>query len=297
MALLMGNDSMPARVDAHQHFWKYSEAEFGWIDDSMAAIRRDFLPADLKPLLDDAAVDATVAVQACQTAQETEWLLELSQANSWIAGVVGWVPLVAPDVTQTLDRLAAEPRLKGVRHVLQAEPAEYMLREDFNRGVGELLRYGLAYDVLIHQHQLPAAIEFVDRHPNQRFILDHIAKPLIKAGELEPWSTHIRELARRPHVACKLSGMVTEADFDCWTVEGLRPYMETVLEAFGPSRLLFGSDWPVCAVACSYQKWASVVAQSVSTLSGHEQAMILGGNAVEQYNLTFADDISEVLSA
>lgn len=293
----MGHDFKPARVDAHQHFWKYSEAEFGWIDDSMADIRRDFLPPDLKPLLDEAEVDATVAVQACQTIEETEWLLQLADETAWIAGVVGWAPLIAPDVASTLGRLAAHPRLKGIRHILQAEPAEYMLRSDFNRGVEALLEFGLVYDVLVHQHQLPAVIEFVDRHPNQRFVLDHIAKPLIKSGELEPWRAHIRELARRPHVACKLSGMVTEADFAAWTIDDLRPYVETVLEAFGPSRLLFGSDWPVCAVACHYKNWVSVARQFLAALSADEQSLILGGNAVGLYKLEFAHDSSEVLSA
>jgi L-fuconolactonase len=297
MALLMGNAFMPPRVDAHQHFWKYSEAEFGWIDDSMATIRRDFLPDDLKPLLDETGIAATVAVQACQTVAETDWLLQLAESNDWIAGVVGWAPLVSPSVGQTLERLAANPKLKGIRHILQAEPSEYMLTDDFNRGVAMLRKFNLAYDVLIHQHQLPAAIEFVDRHPYHSMILDHVAKPLIKAGELEPWRTHIRELARRPHVVCKLSGMVTEADFSSWTIDGLRPYIETVLEAFGPQRLLFGSDWPVCAVACHYGKWVSVVQQFLALLSSDEQAMILGGNAIKAYRLKFADDSSEVLSA
>ncbi|MFC5863014.1 amidohydrolase family protein [Acidicapsa dinghuensis] len=293
----MGNDYKPLRVDAHQHFWKYSEAEFGWIDDSMAVIRRDFLPDDLKPFLDVSGVSATVAVQACQTVAETDWLLQLADNNSWIAGVVGWAPLISSSVGQTLERLAAHPKLKGIRHVLQAEPSEYMLRDDFNQGVAMLRKFNLTYDVLIHQHQLPAAIEFVDRHPYHTMILDHVAKPLIKAGELEPWRELIRELARRPHVSCKLSGMVTEADFSAWTVDGLRPYVETVLEAFGPSRLLFGSDWPVCAVACHYEKWVSIVRQFVSALSDEEQAKILGGNAIQGYNLNFADDSNEVHSA
>lgn len=297
MTLLMGNAFISPRVDAHQHFWKYSPAEFGWIDDSMAVIRRDFLPADLKPLLDKSGVDATVAVQACQTVEETEWLLGLAGEHPWIAGVVGWAPLIAPDVAQMLERLAGSPKLKGIRHVLQAEPSEYMLREDFNRGVDALLGFDLAYDILIHQDQLPAAIAFADKHPNQRFVLDHVAKPLIKAGELEPWREQIRELARRPHVACKLSGMVTEADFAAWTIDDLRPYAETVLEAFGPKRLLFGSDWPVCAVACHYEKWVSVVGQFLASLSSDEQAAIFGGNAIRLYKLKFADDSSEVLTA
>ncbi|WP_263352554.1 amidohydrolase family protein [Acidicapsa acidisoli] len=281
----MSIETKPMRVDAHQHFWQYTREEFGWINDSMAAIRRDFLPADLLPLLDEAGIDATVAVQACQSLAETEWLLELADKEPRIAGVVGWVPLIDPNVERTLDTLSANPKLKGVRHVLQGEPDEYMARDDFNSGIALLQRYSLTYDVLIFERQLPAAIRFVDKHPEQPMVLDHIAKPLIAVRELEPWRTHIRELARRPHVSCKLSGMVTEADFDEWTVDDLRPYVETALEAFGPERLLFGSDWPVCAAACGYVRWANVVKDFVSELSRNEQEMIFGRNAVRFYRL------------
>ena len=286
MAVPMAHDAKPVRVDAHQHFWKYSPAEFGWIDDSMAKIRRDFLPSDLRPLLDEAGIDATVAVQACQTIEETEWLLTLAQENDWIAGVVGWIPLIAAEAAVTLENLAANSKLKGIRHVLQAEPGEYMLRDDFNRGVAALRRYGLTYDVLVFQHQLPTAIQFVDRHPDQPFVLDHVAKPRIQARELEPWRTNIRELARRPHVACKLSGMVTEADYQGWSEDDLRPYIETVLEAFGPERLMFGSDWPVCVVAASFTRWVGVVRDFVQELSEEEQASVFGGNAIAAYGLS-----------
>jgi L-fuconolactonase len=273
------------RVDAHQHFWQYTDEEFGWINEPMAAIRRDFLPADLLPSLDEAGIAATVAVQARQSLAETEWLLELADAQSRIAGVVGWVPLVDPNVEQTLERLSANPKLRGVRHVLQGETDEYMAREDFHADIALLQQYSLTYDVLILERQLPAAVRFVDKHPNQPFVLDHIAKPLIAAHQLEPWRTQIRELARRSHVSCKLSGMVTEADFNRWTVEDLRPYAETALEAFGPERLLFGSDWPVCTVASSYVRWANVVRDLVSGLSPDEQEMIFGRNAVRFYKL------------
>ena len=281
----MTHDAKSLRIDAHQHFWQYSLDEYGWIDEAMAAIRRDFLPADLRPLLDQAGVDLTVAVQARQSLEETEWLLELAGENDWIAGVVGWVSLVDPGADATLERFAANPKCKGVRHVLQAEPSEYMLREDFNQGVARLRHHNLIYDVLVFEHQLPAAIQFVDRHPEQPFVLDHLAKPRIAARELEPWRTQIRRLARRPHVTCKLSGMVTEADCGAWTPDDLRPYVETVLEAFGPERLLFGSDWPVCTVGAQYGHWASVVKDFLHELSADEQAMILGGNAVRIYKL------------
>jgi L-fuconolactonase len=273
------------RVDAHQHFWRYTSREFGWIDDGMATIRRDFLPGDLAPLLRDSGIDATVAVQARQSMEETDWLLDLADENDWIAGVVGWVDLTDPAIEETLQRLAQNPKLKGVRHVLQGEPDAFMAREDFNAGVAKLSRYQLTYDLLVLERQLPAAIAFVDRHPKQPIVLDHLAKPLIAAQQLDPWRANIRDLARRPHVSCKLSGMVTEADFEHWTIDHLRPYVETVLEAFGPERVLFGSDWPVCTVASSYGRWVDTVQQLTAELSEDERAGIFGGNAQDLYRL------------
>jgi L-fuconolactonase len=284
LTILCRRKEAAIRVDAHQHFWQYTEEEFGWIDDAMASIRRSFLPSDLKPLIDASGVDATVAVQARQSLEETAWLLDLARQNDWIAGVVGWVPLASPTVDRDLEQFAAESKLVGVRHVLQAEHESYMAREDFNAGIRLLREYALVYDLLVLEHQLPAAIGFVDRHPDQVFILDHLAKPLIAARAIESWSKQIRELARRPQVACKISGMVTEADFKRWTTEDLRPYFDVALEAFGPSRLLFGSDWPVCAVACEYSRWCDVVKQLAAELSAEEQAMIFGENAVRLYD-------------
>jgi L-fuconolactonase len=251
----------------------------------MAAIRRDFLPRDLAPLLQSSGIDATVAVQARQSLEETHWLLDLARENDWIVGVVGWVPLIDPAIEETLQQLAANPKLKGVRHVLQGEPDAYMAREDFNAGVDLLRSHHLTYDLLVLERQLPAAIAFVDRHPNQSIVLDHLAKPLLRAQQLEPWRTNIRELARRPNVACKLSGMVTEADFEHWTIDDLQPYVETVLEAFGVDRVLFGSDWPVCTVASSYGLWIDTVQRLTAALSEDERARVLGGNAVDFYGL------------
>jgi L-fuconolactonase len=284
------------RVDAHQHFWRYSSQEFDWIDDRMASIRRDFLPGDLMSLLRDSSIDATIAVQARQSMEETDWLLALADEHNWIAGVVGWIPLADPAIEETLQQFALKPKLKGVRHVLQGEPDAYMSREDFNAGVAKLSQYDLTYDLLVLERQLPAAIAFVDRHPSQPIVLDHLAKPLIAMQEFEPWRTNIRELARRPHLCCKLSGMVTEADFADWTIDHLRPYVETAIEAFGPDRLLFGSDWPVCTVASSYSCWAATAAELLGGLSITERDAVFGSNATRFYGLELPGQSIEVKS-
>ncbi len=273
-------------IDAHHHFWRFNVQDFGWIDDAMHVIRRDFLPPDLQETICVAGVDGVVSVQARQSLAETRWLLELAGENPFLRGVVGWVPLIAPEVGDILGELATNPKLRAVRHVLQREADEcYMLREDFARGIAALRAHRLAYDILIFERHLPQTIQFVDRHPQQIFVLDHLAKPRIKDGLLEPWRKNIIELARRPHVYCKLSGMVTEADYLHWTEAQLRPYFETVLEAFGPRRLLFGSDWPVCLVACDYARWVKLVRGWIGKLSTAEQARILGETAAEAYGL------------
>ena len=277
---------MPRRIDAHHHFWKYTPEEFGWIDDGMAGLRRDWVPGDLEPCLREAGIDGVVSVQARQSLDETAFLLECANQHAFISGVVGWVPLVAPDVRETLARLVQHPKLRAVRHVLQGEPDErYMLRADFNQGVALLKDFGLAYDLLIFERHLPQTIAFVDRHPNQVFVLDHIAKPRIKDAAIEPWAGLVRELARRENVYCKASGMVTEADYQTWTEAQLRPYFDVVLEAFGPDRLMFGSDWPVCTAATSYQRWHATVRQFAAHLSADEQAAIFGGTAERAYGL------------
>ncbi|MEM6644958.1 MAG: amidohydrolase family protein [Bacteroidota bacterium] len=277
-------------IDAHHHFWCYTPEEFGWIDESMQAIRRDFGPDDLRAALDEASIDGTVVVQARQSMEETAWLLALAAAHDWMRGVVGWVLLVEPSVSDVLDRVAANPKLVGVRHVLHDEPDDdYMLRDDFNRGIRALQAHDLVYDILIFERHLPQTLAFVDRHPEQPFVLDHVAKPRIAAGELEPWRTHIRALAERPNVTCKVSGMVTEADWANWKPETLRPYWDTVLDAFGPSRLMFGSDWPVCLVASGYARWAQTVRTWIADLSADEQAQIMGGTAAQVYGRTIAE--------
>jgi L-fuconolactonase len=248
-------------IDAHHHLWRYSAAEYAWIDDSMAALRRDFLPADLVVELAMAGVDGAVAVQARQILEETRWLLELARSCDAIRGVVGWAPLAAPDFADSVSALATDPKLVGLRHIVQAEPKGFLDGADFNRGINALQENDLIYDVLIVEAQLDETIRFVDRHRHQPFVLDHIAKPKIATTEIEPWRTRIRELSKRRNVCCKLSGMVTEDSWSSWSIESVRPYLDTVVEAFGPDRLMAGSDWPVCLVATSYPRWWQTLPQ------------------------------------
>jgi len=273
------------KIDAHHHFWKYSESEYGWISESMARIRRDFLPEHLADEIREAGVDGVVSVQARQTVAETRWLLEFAEHHPFIRGVVGWVPLTDPAVGDVLGELVTNRALRGVRHVLQGEPSDYMARADFNRGLACLAPLGLTYDLLVLEHQLPETIALADRHPDLPMILDHIAKPRIRDGEIEPWARRIRELARRPHVTCKLSGLVTEADLQTWTADALFPYFQVVLEAFGPQRLMFGTDWPVCLLASSYRRWHETVAGWIAPLSPYERADIMGATACRAYTL------------
>jgi len=271
-------------IDAHHHFWKYDPAEYDWISEEMSGLRRDFLPENLEREAALAGVDGVVSVQARQTLEETGWLLDMASASALVWGVVGWVPLAAPDVGRSLEVFSGNPKFKGVRHVVQGEPDEKFLeREDFQAGIRELSRFGLVYDILIFERQLPQAISFVDRHPDQPFVLDHVAKPRIKDREFEPWNSRIRELAKREHVTCKISGMVTEADWRCWDAGQLRPYFETVLEAFGPGRLMFGSDWPVCLLGTGYGQWLGIVKEFLAGLSESERNMVLGGTAERVY--------------
>jgi L-fuconolactonase len=274
------------RIDAHQHFWRYDPIDYGWISESMPAIRRDFLPQELAPLIRDAGIDGVIVVQARQSLEETRWLLELARESDFICGVVGWAPLQAADAARQLEAWTDEPKLKGIRHIVQDEPdANFILRDDFNRGIAALAEIGLAYDILIYERHLPQAVAFVNRHPQQVFVVDHLAKPRAKENELEPWRANIRRLAQRPNVYCKLSGLVTEADWQNWTDSQLEPYIETALEAFGPRRLMFGSDWPVCLLAASYRRWYDLVAAFCARLTPSEQARIFGETAAEAYRL------------
>jgi L-fuconolactonase len=275
-----------AIIDSHHHFWMYSKKDYGWISDQMSALQRDFLPVHLAETLKESGVNGAVSVQARQTLEETRFLLKHANENEFLRGVVGWVPLIDAGVAKNLEEFAGQAKLKGVRHVLQDEKDDnYILREDFNKGIAQLKAFKQRYDILIFERHLPQTIKFVDRHPDQPFILDHIAKPKIKAHELEPWKQNIIELAKRPNVTCKLSGMVTEADHEKWTAEDLTPYIDTVLAAFGPKRLMYGSDWPVCLLASPYKRWFDTVTAAVSKLSETERARIMGGTAIEAYGL------------
>ncbi|MFN7935994.1 MAG: amidohydrolase family protein [Bryobacteraceae bacterium] len=273
-------------IDAHHHLWNYSPEEYGWISEEMRVLRRDFLPVDLKQQMDAAGVTGAVAVQARQTLEETQWLLDHARRNDFMLGVVGWVPFAEPTVARDIDRFAADPKLKGFRHVIQDEPDDrFLLGAAFNAGIRQLLPTGLVYDILIFERHLPVAMEFVDAHPQQVFVLDHIAKPRIRDAALSPWKANLMELARRQNVYCKLSGMATEANWGAWSADGLQPYFDVALEAFTPQRLMFGSDWPVLEVAGSYQRWAETVRGWLAPLSTTEQQRILQGTASEVYRL------------
>jgi L-fuconolactonase len=284
----MRNDKKnDVRIDSHHHLWRYSTEEYSWINDAMSLLKRDFLPEDLVLAMRETGINGAVAVQARQTLEETRWLLELADGCDAIHGVVGWAPIAAAgDLGTALEELSSCKKLRGLRHVLQAEPDEnYMLRPEFNAGIRMLRQYGLAYDVLIYERQLPPAIEFVDRHPEQVFVLDHIAKPLIRDGVVEPWASRLREMGKRENVWCKVSGLVTEADWTLWTLESLKPYLDTVVEAFGPKRLMAGSDWPVCLVASSYGRWFEVLNEYFAEFSPAEREAIFGETAKQVYKL------------
>jgi L-fuconolactonase len=274
------------RVDAHHHLWRYTPQDYPWIDDSMQALKRDFMPGDLEAAIAAAGVDTTIVVQARQSQQETLWLLELAARSPAISAVVGWAAIAAPDFAMTLDVLTHNPLLKGLRHVVQDEPDGFLDDAAFNRGIDILLPSGIVYELLIRPRQLPEAIRFVDRHPHQAFVLDHLGKPDIAGGEFVAWAKDIRELARRDNVVCKLSGMVTEADWNGWTPEQLKPYFDTVLHAFSPRRMMFGSDWPVLTVACEYSRWVETVDAWIAPLSSAEKNQILGETATCTYLLT-----------
>ena len=273
------------RIDAHQHFWKYDPVNHSWIDDEMAAIRQDFYPADLKPLLEANEIDGCIAVQADQTEAETDFLLQLAKENDFIKGIVGWVDLRSENINEKLAHYAQFHLIKGFRHVLQGEQPEFMLHPDFKRGIAALKEFNFTYDLLLFPQHLKAALELVKEFPEQRFVIDHIAKPAIKEGLIYDWERDIRAIAELPNVYCKISGMVTEADYQHWTTADMIPYLDVIVGAFGTARVMFGSDWPVCLVAASYEQMIAVVKNYFSRFTAAEQAAFFGGNAIEFYQL------------
>jgi L-fucono-1,5-lactonase len=276
---------MAMHIDAHQHFWIFNRREYGWIDETMASIRRDFLPANLKPQLEKNGFQGSVLVQVRQTLEETRWLLELAANNSFIRGVVGWVDLRSPRLRAELESFAANPKLVGIRHIVQSEPDDFLLQPDFLRGTSMLEEFDLAYDILIYARHLPIAAEFVKRFPRQRFVLDHLAKPPIRIGAVDLWARGTRELASFPNVFAKVSGLVTEADWQAWKPEDIRPYLDVAFECFGPSRLMFGSDWPVCTVAASYRRVVGLLKDYLAGYPVEDREAVLGGNAAKFWRL------------
>lgn len=271
-------------IDAHQHFWRYDPVEYPWIPKG-SPLHADRLPTDLAPLLARAGIDGTVAVQARQSVEESRWLLKWADQSPLIKGVVGWVDLRSATVERELAELAAHPRFRGVRHVAQDEPDDFLRGAAFQRGIARLADHGLTYDLLIFPRQLPAAIDLVRRFPAQPFVLDHLAKPPIKSGVLSPWREGLRELATFPNVLCKVSGMVTEADHAAWQPADLRPYLDVVHEAFGAKRLMYGSDWPVCLLASDYARQHAATFDYFKTLGPSERDAIMGANAIRFYGL------------
>jgi L-fuconolactonase len=272
-------------IDAHQHFWNYNRPEYDWIDETMGSIRRDFLPADLKPHLQEAGFQGSVAVQVRQTLDETRWLLELAENNPFILGVVGWVDLRSPRVRDDLQSFAGKSKLVGIRHIVQTEPDDFLLQPDFLRGISMLEEFDLAYDILIYPKHLTQAADFVRRFPRQRFVLDHLAKPPIKSGAVDLWASRVRELAAFPNVCAKLSGLVTEADWHAWTPEDMRPYLDVAFECFGPTRLMIGSDWPVCLVAAPYARVLNLIIDYMRSFNAEDRESVLGGTAAKFWRL------------
>lgn len=273
------------KLDSHQHFWKYSPQQHNWIDDSMVSLKRDFLPNDLEPHLIENKIEACVVVQADQSEKETEFLLELATQYEFIKGVVGWVDLRAKNVEERLQFYSQNQYFKGVRHIVQSEKQDFLLDPAFQNGIGKLGNLNLTYDLLIYSHQIEAAIKLVSQFPNQKFVLDHLAKPNIKNGKIDPWKNQIQRLAQFSNVSCKISGMVTEADHSQWKPSDFIPYLDIVFDAFGENRILFGSDWPVCLLAASYQEVYHLITDYTANFSLEQRDKLFGANAERFYNI------------
>ncbi|MFD2161266.1 amidohydrolase family protein [Paradesertivirga mongoliensis] len=275
------------KIDSHQHFWRFDPVRDSWITDNMKVVQRDFLPADLAPVLMENGIDGCVAVQADQSEEQNAFLLELAADNSFIKGIVGWVDLRAENIKETLEFYKGYDKMKGFRHVLQGEQdRSLMLRDEFKRGISMLEGFGYTYDILIYTDQIKYSEELVTAFPDQKFVIDHIAKPDIKNQNIDDWAADMKALAGHENVSCKISGMVTEADWQHWKAADFEPYLDVVFEAFGSGRVMFGSDWPVCEVAGGYGKVIGLVQGYTSKLTQIEQELFWGGNAIKFYNLT-----------
>ncbi|WP_031428590.1 amidohydrolase family protein [Flavimarina sp. Hel_I_48] len=273
-------------LDSHQHFWNYEPVKHAWIDDTMNVIRQDFMPEMLKKEFDEYQIEGCIAVQADQNEAENEFLLNLAENNDFIKGIVGWVDLQSDSLEERLKYYDSQKKIKGFRHIVQAEKdPDFLLRKPFLAGISQLSNYNFTYDILVFPHQLGAVLEFVKKFPKQKFVIDHLAKPYIKDGFIEGWANQIKAIGACENVWCKLSGMITEADYKKWTYKDLDPYMNIVLEAFGPERILYGSDWPVCLVAGQYGEVLEVAKRFANSLSAQEQEQFWFKNAIEFYNL------------
>lgn len=278
------------RIDAHQHFWIYDGEKHPWITDDKSVLKRNFLPADLGPVLEEAGLNGCVAVQAAQSEEENEFLLSLAAKNAFIKGIVGWVDLRSDGVEERLRHYSPFPLVKGFRHVIHDEPDPgFMLQPAFLNGIALLKKFGFTYDVLIFHHHLRSAAELVARFPEQPFVIDHIAKPDVKGRQMAGWKKDIEAVAQYPNVHCKISGMVTEGDWKGWKKEDFFPYLDVIATAFGADRIMYGSDWPVCQLAASYNQQLSLVQDYFSSVGETENEKIFGGNAIKFYNLSTSD--------
>ncbi len=273
------------RIDSHQHFWKYDADRDGWIDESMEILKRDFQPAELEQALKTCQIDGCIAVQADQSEEETNYLLDLADDNEFIKGVVGWVDLQSDNVSERLGHFSERKKFKGVRHILQAESDGFMLKDQFINGIKTLVEFDLSYDILILPTQMGGALELVQQVPNQPFVLDHLGKPYVKDQHFSPWKEEIMALAKMPNVYCKVSGLITEADWSQWQPNEIYPYLDIVFEAFGIDRLMYGSDWPVCLLAGGYQRVYQLLFDYMNTHSELDKQKVFGLNAQKFYNL------------
>lgn len=272
-------------IDAHQHFWQYNAQRHEWISEEMKDLRKDFLPADLLPITKENNVEGCVAIQVDQTEEETMWLLSLAEKHSFVKGVVGWVDLTAINLMERLKYFSSFPLLKGFRHILQTESPSFIKQASFVTGIGSLKNFHFTYDILIYPKHLHEVFDLCEKNPEQRFVIDHLAKPLIKVALIADWKKQLQPFGALQNVYCKISGLTTEANWNDWTLHDVKPYLEVAVEVFGSKRIMFGSDWPVCLVASSYQQWLHAMKDYFSGFSTNEQEQFFSLNARHFYNL------------